>query len=87
MLAVGVNDNGLLGVDSITEIILIWIQNAQSIRLQSTSKWSRIEQNSGTTLFEEFRKLFFAQVRTSASIYHYKFVSDTSINETVLCWD
>jgi hypothetical protein len=69
MLAVGVNDNGLLGVDSITEIILIWTQNAQTIRLESSSKRSSIEQNSVTILFEEFRKPFFAQVRTSASIY------------------
>jgi serine/threonine protein kinase len=66
-LAVGVDANGLLGVDSITKIMRDMDPEYTDNEIAELFNIMDLT-NSGTVSFEEFRKVFVADLRTSASI-------------------
>jgi serine/threonine protein kinase len=66
-LAVGVDENGLLGVNSITKIMRDMDPEYTDNEIEELVKIMDLT-NSGTVSFEEFRKVFVADIRASASI-------------------
>lgn len=66
-LAVGVDENGLLHVESIAQIMLDMDPDYTKGEIEELVKIMDLT-NSGTVSFEEFRKIFIADLRTSASI-------------------